>query len=144
MAAAAWRVYNGAKQHLLNGTIDLDATNVLKMYLYKSTSSASTPALSTLAALTTGFRVAGGGFKGAKFMTGSVKAGADASQKKWSAAARVFTASGAAIGSVMYAVLAQSGGKLVAWSKLSTAAFNVTTGNTLTVTMNALGIFTIR
>jgi hypothetical protein len=141
MAAGAWNIYNSAKRYIVNGTIDLDTTTI-KMYLLKSTSNASTFTLSTQAALTN--RVSGGGFKGAKALTlMSVKQGVSVAQSKWSAAALIFTASGANIGSVKYAVLAVSAGKLICWCQLSTAAFNVTTGNTLTVTENALGIFTI-
>ncbi len=144
MAAGAWNIYNSAKRYIVNGTIDLDTTTI-KMYLCKSTSNASTYTLSTQAALTN--KVSGGGFKGAKALTLlSVKQGVSAKQSKWAASAApslIFTASGANIGSAMYAVLAVSAGKLIAWCQLSTAAFNVTTGNTLTVTENTLGIFTI-
>ncbi len=141
MASSAWTVYNSAKRYLVNGTIDLDTT-AIKAYLLKSTSNASTFTLSTQAALTN--PVSAGGYKGAKLLTlMSVKQGASAKQSKWSAAPTIWTASGANIGSVMYCVLAVTAGKLICWSKLSTAAFNVTTGNTLTLNMNALGIFTI-
>ena len=141
MAAGAWNIYNSAKRYIVNGTIDLDTT-AIKAYLLKSTSNASTYTLSTVAALTN--PVSAGGYKGPKALTSmSVKQGASAKQSKWSAAALVWTASGANIGSVMYAVLGVSGGKVICWSKLSTAAFNVTTSNTLTLTMNSGGIFTI-
>ncbi|MCC6359567.1 MAG: hypothetical protein IT450_12555, partial [Phycisphaerales bacterium] len=56
----------------------------------------------------------------------------------------VFTASGANITSIMYAVIYVSGGKALCWSKLSTAAFSVTSGNTLTIGANSTGgAFTI-
>lgn len=141
MAASAWTIYNAAKRYLVNGTLDLD-TNTIKAYLLKSTSNASTFTLSTQAALTN--PVSGGGYKGAKALTLlSVKVGASAKQSKWSAAPSIWTASGANIGSIMYCVLAVSAGKVICWSKLSTAAFNVTTGNTLTLNMATTGIFTI-
>ena len=141
MAASAYSVYNEAKAYLVNGTVDLD-TNVIKMGLFKSTSNASTFTLSTGASVTNA--VSGGGYTGAKTLTCSVKVGASAKQYKFHYASVVFTASGADITSIMYAVIYVSGGKALCWSKLSTAAFSVTSGNTLTIGANSTGgAFTI-
>jgi len=141
MAAAAWKVYNEAKQYMLIGTIDLDAAT-LRMALHKSTSNASTFTLSTWASVTV--PVAGGGYTGVKTLTASVTTGANASTYKFTFANVTYTASGADITSVMYAVIYISGGKAICWSKLSTAAFTVTNGNTLTIAANATGgAFTI-
>ena len=66
---------------------------------------------------------------------------------KWSVPNIVVTASATAGSSLQYAVIYNSlsalGGHMLAWCKLSTAAFNVTKGNTLTVTCPANGIFVI-
>ena len=119
------------------GLIDLD-TNVLYDGLYRSTSNASTYTLSNTSELTN--PVTGGGYTGAKTLTSVVvTAGASAKQIKFDAADSVFTASGGNIGSIMYSVIYASGGKLIAWAKLSTSAFTVTTGNTLTNQYNAAG-----
>jgi hypothetical protein len=141
MAAGSYTLYNKAKKYLNTGLIDLD-TNVLYDGLYKSTSNASTYTLSNTSELTN--PVAAGGYTGAKQL-GSVvvTAGASAKQIKFDAADSIFTASGGNIGSIMYSVIYASGGKLLCWAKLSTAAFTVTTGNTLTNQYNAAGIFTI-
>jgi len=141
MAAGSYTLYNEAKKYLNTGLIDLD-TNVLYDGLYKSTSNASTYTLSNTSELTN--PVSGGGYTGAKIL-GSVvvTAGASTKQIKFDAADSVFTASAGNIGSVMYSVIYASGGKLICWAKLSTAAFTVTTGNTLTNQYNAAGIFTI-
>jgi hypothetical protein len=141
MAAAAWKVYNEAKQKMLNGGIDLDAAT-LRMALMKSTSNASTFTLSTFASVTNA--VSGGGYTGIKSLTASMIAGANASTYKFTFANVVYTASGADVTSIMYAVIYVSGGACITWSKLSTAAFSVTSGNTLTIATNVTGgAFTI-
>jgi len=141
MAAAAWKVYNEAKQKLLNGTIDLD-TDVIAMALYKSTSNASTFTLSTAASVTN--PVDASGYTGKKTLTTSVIAGATASVFKFTFGSVIFTASSADITSIMYALIYVSGGEAICWSKLSTGAFSVTSGNTLTISPNATGgAFTI-
>lgn len=141
MAAAAWKVYNRAKKHIVNGTIDLDSA-ILRMRLYKSTSNASTFTLSTIASLTNQVtvNVKGGGTKS---LTASVLS-VNASTMKFTIANVIFSTSGGDITSVMYGVIFQSGGKVIAWSKLSASIFPVTSGNTLTVAANGTnGIFTI-
>lgn len=141
MAAAAFKVYNEAKQYMLNGTIDLDAATI-RMALYKSTSNASTFTLSTGASVTNVVNAAG--YTGTKSLTASMIAGANASTYKFTFANVIFTASGADVTSIMYALIFVSGGKAICWSKLSTAAFSVTSGNTLTIAANATsGAFTI-
>lgn len=141
MAAAAWKVYNEAKQKMLNGGIDLDAAT-LRMALYKSSSNISTFMLSTAASVTNA--VSGGGYTGVKTLTASMIAGANASTFKFTFGNVVFTASGADITSIMHALIYVSGGAAICWSKLSTAIFSVTSGNTLTIAANATGgAFTI-
>ena len=56
----------------------------------------------------------------------------------------VWTASGADMTSVQFLAISESGGKLLCWCALSTAAFSVTSGNTLTVSFNSAGIFTMQ
>lgn len=141
MAASAYTLYNEAKKYLHNGTIDLD-THVIVEKLFKSTSNASTFTLSTLASISNA--VDAGGYNGQRALTSVVVTqGASAKQIKLDAADTVTTASGANITSIMYSVIAVSGGKCICWSKLSTAVFSVTSGNTLTNQFNSAGIFTI-
>lgn len=141
MPASAFKVYNEAKQKMLNGGIDLDAAT-LRMGLFKSTSNASTFTLSAFSELTNPVNAAG--YTGVKTLTASMIAGANASTYKFTFANVVYTASGADVTSIMYAVIYVSGGAVITWSKLSTAAFTVTSGNTLTIAANATGgAFTI-
>jgi hypothetical protein len=60
----------------------------------------------------------------------------------------VFTASASTLSAVRYAVIRKSAGAvtsglLLCYAALSTAEFNVTTGNTLTIQMHANGVFTL-
>lgn len=140
MAASAFNIYNEAKKYLVDGSIDLN-TDTITIGLYTGSSNASTFTLSTLASVTV---VVTGGYSGAKTLANvALTAGASAKQIKFDADDVIFTASGADLTNVMYAVIGKSGSKAICWSKLSTAAFTVTTSNTLTVQFNAAGIFTL-
>src|SRR5688572_20669533 len=140
MAASAFQLYNEAKKYLLTADIDLNAA-LLKAQLHKSTSNASTFTLSTLASVSV--PVTGGGYAAKTLASVVVTAGASAKQIKFDAADLVWTATASAIVSIMYLVIGVSGGKALCWSKLTTAVFTLSTGNTLTVQFNAAGIFTL-
>ena len=148
MAAGSYTLYNRAKYYLNTGQIDLDAGNI-RSKLYQSDSNASTSTLSTRSQVTN--PVTGGGYKAASggsylLANYSVTTGASAGEYIFNSDDTVYTASGANITSIMYDVLyagSGGGGLLLAWCKLSTAAFTVTSGNTLTNQVNASGYFTI-
>jgi hypothetical protein len=59
----------------------------------------------------------------------------------------IFTASGAALNNIKYALLRNStgagAGKVLCYCTLSTAAFTITSGNTLTITPHSSGVFTL-
>lgn len=140
MAASAWRVYNEAKKYLLTGDIDLN-TSAMRMKICKGTKAAAVSdyTRSTFASLThettnltTPLRT---------LTNIAVTAGASAKQIKFDADDEIWTASGGAITSIQYAVIGVSGGKALAWCKLSTAAIDIGSGSTLTITLNASGIF---
>jgi hypothetical protein len=77
-----------------------------------------------------------------KTLTGiTVSEGASAKVIRFDASDKVFTASAASAFSVLYAVIYVSGGEAICWSKLSGSGFSVTAGNTLTIQMNASGIW---
>lgn len=141
MAAGSYTLYNKSKKYLNTAQIDLDS-NALFDGLFKSTSNASDYTLTNVSQITN--PVSGGGYTGAKQLTSVVvTTGASAKQIKFDAADSVFTASGGNVGSIMYSVIYQSGGKLLAWAKLSTSAFTVTSGNTLTNQYSSSGLITI-
>lgn len=142
MAAAAFLIYSKAKKAIGNGTIVL-GTTAMKMKLHTSASNASTFTLGTLASVTNEISARGGyaaGGRSLASMTWTV--GASAKQYAFKAASIIFSAGTSALNNVKFAVIGISGGAALCWSKLSTAQFNVTTGNTLTVAISG-GIFTL-
>lgn len=142
MAASAWRVYNEAKKYLLTGDLDLNA-GLMRMKILKGTKAAAVSdyTRSTFASLThettnitTPLRT---------LTNVAVTAGASAKEIKFDFDDEIWTASGGAVTSVQYAVIGVSGGKALAWCKLSTAAIDIGSGSTLTITINASGAFTL-
>jgi len=152
MAASAWQLYNSAKSHIGNGTITLGA-GVFKMVLAKAASNASTFTLSVFGSLTNEVAAAGGYVAGGRDLlpaTGKWIQGASAKQQQFtiSSVGLAFTASGASIVDIKYAIIRNSvssaaSGKLLCWCQLSSANFTVTSPNTLTVLPAATGIFTL-
>jgi hypothetical protein len=147
MAASAWQLYNSGKRYIGNGTIELGVGN-FKMALLTSASNTSTFTLSTFASLTSEISATGGYTTGGKLLvpaTGQWTVGASAKQMKftYSTVGLTFTASGAPLTNVKYAVIYQSGGKLLCFCQLSSAQFTVSSPNTLTVLPAATGVFTL-
>jgi hypothetical protein len=147
MAASAWQLYNDGKRYIGNGTIELGVGN-FKMALFRSASNASTFTLSTFASLTNEISATGGYVTGGKALvpgTGQWTVGASAKQMKftYSTVGLTFTASGASLNNIRYAVIYQSGGKLLCFCQLSSTQFTVSSPNTLTVLPAATGVFTL-
>ena len=147
MAATAWQLYNSGKRYIGNGTIELGVGN-FKMALLTSASNTSTFTLSTFASLTSEISATGGYVTGGKALvpgTGQWTTGASAKQMKftYSTIGVTFTASGAPLTNVKYAVIYQSGGKLLCFCQLSSTQFTVASPNTLTVLPAATGVFTL-
>jgi hypothetical protein len=151
MAASAWQLYNEAKKYIGNGTITLGA-GVFKMVLAKAASNASTFTLSAYSEITNEVAAAGGYVTGGRDLvpaTAQWTVGASAKQMKFtmSSVGLAFTASGASIVDIKYAILRNStgatAGRLLCWCQLSSANFTVASPNTLTVLPAATGIFTL-
>ena len=151
MDASAWQLYSYAKRYIGNGTITLGA-GVFKMLLATSASNASTFTISTYAQITGEIAATGGYTTGGKNLvpaTASWTVGASAKQMKYtmSTVGLAFTASGASLTNIRYAILRNStgalAGKLLCFCQLSSAQFTVTSPNTLTVLPAATGIFTL-
>lgn len=142
MAASKWQVYNEAKKYICNGTVDLDV-GTIRMKIVKGTDAAvvSNYTRSSFASsVGTGLT-----FSGAT----TVRTPPNVSVRMSSGSvmvfdfdAVVFTASGS-LTSLQYAVIGVSAGVAIAWCKLSTAAFALTAGNSLTITPAAAGVFTL-
>jgi hypothetical protein len=151
MAATAWQLYNKAKQYIGNGTITLGA-GVFKMLLATSASNASTFTLTAYSEITGEISATGGYVAGGKDLvpaTAYWTVGASAKQFKFtmSTVGLAFTASGASLTNVKYAILRNStgagAGRLLCFCQLSSSQFTVTSPNTLTVLPAATGIFTL-
>ena len=151
MAASAWQLYNEAKKYIGNGTITLGA-GVFKMVLATAASNASTFTLSAYSEITNEIAAAGGYVTGGRNLvpaTAQWTVGASAKQMKFtmSSVGLAFTASGASLADIKYAILRNStgaaAGRLLCWCQLSSANFTVASPNTLTVLPAATGIFTL-
>ena len=154
MAASAWQLYNEAKKYIGNGTITLGA-GVFKMVLAKAASNASTFTLSAYSEITNeiaGSAGTNGYIQGGRNLvpaTAQWTVGASAKQMKFtmSSIGLAFTASGASLVNIKYAILRNStgatAGRLLCWCQLSSSQFTVASPNTLTVLPAATGIFTL-
>jgi hypothetical protein len=151
MAASAWQLYNKAKQYIGNGTITLGA-GVFKMLLATDASNASTFTLTAYSEITGEISATGGYVTGGKDLvpaTAYWTVGASAKQFKFtmSTVGLAFTASGASLTNIRYAILRNStgvgAGRLLCFCQLSSSQFTVTSPNTLTVLPAATGIFTL-
>ena len=151
MAASAWQLYNSAKKYIGNGTITLGA-GVFKMLLATSASNASTFTLTAYSQITNEISATGGYVTGGKNLvpaTALWTVGASAKQFKFtmSTVGLAFTASGASLTNIRYAILRNStgagAGRLLCFCQLSSSQFTVTSPNTLTVLPAATGIFTL-
>ena len=151
MAATAWQLYNKAKQSIGNGTITLGA-GIFKMVLARTSSNCTTFTLSTYASITSEISATGGYVTGGKNLipaTAYWTAGTSSKSMKFtmSTVGLAFTASGASLTNIRFAILRNStgagAGKLLCFCQLSSAQFTVTSPNTLTVLPAATGIFTL-
>lgn len=154
MAAGTWKVFGKAKKYFGNGTITLGA-GVFKLSLHRASASAALLQLSTrstFASIPGEISATGGYATGGRNVvpaTAQWTVGASARQYKftYSTVGLVFTGSGAALNNIKYAVIRNStgagAGKLVCFCTLSTAAFTIASGNTLTITPATTGIFTL-
>lgn len=152
MTAAAWRMYDAARERMGDATFDMDGDE-FSMALFLSTSNAGTltSAIANLADLTNQHANANGYVTGGITVTGVITPAnqwlATGSSLMFDVDDAVWTAAGGSIVArfaVIYDFTHASKG-LLCMSLLDTtpADVTVTTGNTLTVSINASGVFTI-
>ncbi len=143
MAATAWKLYNKSKKNLCKALINLSA-GPFRLHLF--TTGASSLTISILSSVTTQVSSGNGyGSTGLTLAGITWTAGANASTIRFNYTPALFWSATGTISNIKYAVIAVSGtgGKLLCYSKLSTASFNVTTGNRLTITPAATGVFNL-
>ena len=148
MAAQAWTVYNLAKKKIGNATIDLSATTY-RISLYKSSSNFATLTLSVQNQLTNEVTEANGYSSSGKALANETwTVGASAQQYAFDAVDVVWTATGGNITSIKGAVIwvsaaASANRHVLCFSSLTSSEFTLSSGNTLTIQMNASGILTL-
>lgn len=153
MAATAWAFFNEAKKKLsLNTGGYYLNTGTYKLSLHTSASnlntSASARVCSTLASIG-GEITAQGGYTAGGRALGNIAwtLAGDPASAKWDASDLIFTANAANLSNIKFAVIhfstAAASGIPLCWSRLSTAQFSVTSGNTLTIQFALAGIFTL-
>lgn len=146
MAAGPWIFYNKGKKHLMDGGIDLD-TDVFKLSLFTSASNAAVLTLSVISQVTGEVTEAFGYSSSGKPLVGVTwSAGASATEMRFDCTALIWNAAGGDITNIKYGVIWKQGvsatvRKLVCYSQLSAAQFAITSGNSLTLTPSANGIF---
>jgi hypothetical protein len=145
MAAQAWKLYNRAIRKLGAGTIALPGA--VRIILVGSASNFATNTLSLLGSLTDQVTSGNGYSSSGKALASETwTAGASAGQIRFDAADPIWTATGGAINSIKAAVLVMSGASagachVLAYASLTSNAFNLASGNTLTVQFSSSGIF---
>lgn len=143
MAAGAWKVNPNAKVHLGNGDFDLD-TAVFNLTLASVGASANilTGAISIFTSL--GSQCTGGGYAAGGNTLSSNSFALSGQNGKFDSSDWIVTGS---IASIKYAYIMQSisatSGFLLCYSTLSATGFELSGTNTLTIQMNASGIFTL-
>jgi hypothetical protein len=151
MAVGAWTFFNTFRKNVGSGLINLKG-GTFRMVLLTSTAALTAAGsystyggISSNELTTLNGYTAGGTTKG--LMTVNWSATPSAGTYRWTyTPARVWTATGGNIGPLKFAAIFTSGAsaglkKLVCFSQLSTAGFTITTGNTLTITQAATGVF---
>lgn len=139
MAAGAWTFTNGGRTKLLDGTFDIDS-DTFKMALFLSTSNIGA-ASTTYAGVTNEVSNANGYSTGGVAVTlslsGTTTVTVDSSDAVW-------TASGGSI-VARFAVIYEVSGNVLCYCLLDSSPADVTAtdGNTLTVVINASGVFTL-
>src|SRR5262245_2384983 len=136
MSATNWSLYNKAKKKIGNATINL-ASNNFFIQLHTSASIASTFTLSTAASVGNEVANGNGYTTGAKALTGSCwSTGRSAKEYRFDANDPVWTGTGGTIPNIKFAVLKNSAGHAIAWSRLTTAQFTLAQNNTLTLVLD--------
>ena len=148
MAAGAWTLHNKIKEYIGDGTVDLD-THTFKCGLALSTSNIATASIDGYAAVTNEHANANGYTTGGQALT-SVTWVEASGTITFDSADVTWTASGGSITSrygFIYddTVTTPVADPVVCHSLLDTTPADVTatSGNTLTIQMNASGIFTV-
>jgi hypothetical protein len=145
MAAQAFKLYNRAIYKLGTGTIVLPGA--VRAVLAGSGGNFATRTLSLLTQLTDQVTEGNGYSSSGKALASEAwTAGTSAGQIKFDAADPIWTATGGAINSIKGCVICMSAASaanvhMLAFASLTSTAFNLSSGNTLTLQFASAGIF---
>lgn len=148
MAAQAWKLYNEAKKKIGNTTLNLAAT-AFRISLLTSASNFATATLSIFNELTNEIADGTGYSTSGKALTSEVwTVGASAGSYKFDCDDPLWTATGGNIANIKGAVIwlsaaASANRFLLVRASLTSSQFTLSSGNTLTLQMNSLGVFTM-
>lgn len=153
MAAGTWKIYTQAKRLLGEGALTLN-TGVWRMTLHSIGASANilritNGGISTYGSIGSELNTSNGYPANGRSITEVWTVGASTKQMKYSyqSAGVIFTASGGSLSSIKYAAIRNStgagAGKVLCFVTLSTTPFTITSGNTLTISPHASGVFTL-
>lgn len=146
MAAGTWTFTNGGRTKLLDGSFDLD-TDLFKIALHLSTGTQPGPTIVNWSELATSEHAAQFGYTAGGLPLGggtALELSGTTTVKVTESTPYVWTASGGSI-TAKWAVLYEVGGAVLCYCTLDSGGADVTAtdGNTLTITMNASGTFTL-
>lgn len=146
MPVQAFKFYKDYKRYI-SGTVNNGSTT-FDMHLMKSTSNAATNTLSTYGSLTNQVASAGGYTLAGKQMTKTWSTGASAGVMRLNFTAISQSASANITSIMFYVVVARTGAsakdsanKLIGYASLTSAIFQVSSGNKLIINPSANGLF---
>ena len=142
MSAGTWQFTSEGRTKLLDGTFDLD-TDTFLVALFLSTSNIGAGS-TTYAGLTNEHANANGYTTGGVNIGSLELTGTTTVKVTETGTTIIWTASGGSI-TAKFAVIYESGGRVLCYCTLDSGGADVTAtdGNTLTITPNAAGIFTL-
>lgn len=149
MSAQAWGIYNLAKKKIGNATLSL-ASTVYRMTLHTSATNAATLTLGVYNSLTSEVTEANGYSSSGKALTNEVwTVGASAKSYKFDVDDVVWTGTGGTIPNIKIAAIwisaaASANRHLLCRASLTSSQFTLSSGNTLTLQINTLGVLTMQ
>jgi hypothetical protein len=149
MAAQAFKIYNLSKKKIGNTSINLAAT-AFRMTLHTSASNAATLTLGVYNSVTSEVTEANGYSSSGKALANEVwTVGASAKSYKFDFDDVVWTGTGGTIPNIKFAVVylsaaASANRHLLLTASLTSTQFTLSQNNTLTLSINSLGAFTMQ
>ena len=146
MAAGAWKVFDSAKDYLGRAGFNF-SSGIFRVTLHTSALTISTGAFSVYSPITSEVTEANGYSSSGKTLSATTwNAGASAGVQRFDATAVFWSANGGNIANIKFAVIwlsaAATANRLaLCYSTLSTSQFTISSGNRLTITPAANGVF---